>query len=281
MLLLTTITQSKTDKGNRSIMSENKDILNQSISSQDDTCATTQPCAALGSECLLKDNDIVTLEKKIGYTFKNKALLERAITHSSACSSALKNYQSLEFLGDSILDFIVAKRLMEINPDAHEGSLTKLRASIVSKEPLAAEVERLGLHKFLIVGKGENREQIATQSKIMSDIFEAVTAAIFLDSGKIEMAEKFILAKLADRFNGKDKHDNTCDYKTVLNEFSSKHSIKVSYHLVKQSGKPHAPIFEYEVKIDGVTAGKGIGNSKRLAEQLAAKQAIEHIDLCE
>lgn len=130
----------------------------------------------------MKNNEIVEIEKIIGYTFKDKALLERAFTHGSKEKHATKNYQSLEFLGDSILDFIIAKRLMEINPDAHEGALTRLRAQIVSREPLADEIAKLGLENYLIVGKGENAKAISNQSKIMSDIFEAVIGAIYLDS---------------------------------------------------------------------------------------------------
>ena len=136
----------------------------------------------------MKNNEIVEIEKIIGYTFKDKALLERAFTHGSKEKHATKNYQSLEFLGDSILDFIIAKRLMEINPDAHEGALTRLRAQIVSREPLADEIAKLGLENYLIVGKGENAKAISNQSKIMSDIFEAVIGAIYLDSKNIDLA---------------------------------------------------------------------------------------------
>lgn len=225
----------------------------------------------------MKSNDIITIQKKIGYTFKDVSLLERAFTHSSANKSAKKNYQSLEFLGDSILDFIVAKRLMEINPDAHEGALTKLRASIVSKEPLAEEITRLDLAKYLVVGKGENASVISAQSKIMSDMFEAIVAAIYLDSGKIELAEKFVLTKLSDLFNGKSKHVQLADYKTELNEFSSRNDVKVEYNVIEQSGPAHDPTFVVEVKVNGFSSGTGKGKSKREAEQHAAKIALDGI----
>lgn len=225
----------------------------------------------------MQANDIRTIEKKIGYEFTDKALLERAFTHSSADPAATKNYQSLEFLGDSILDFIVAKRLMEINPDAHEGALSKNRAAIVSKEPLANEIDRLGLAKFLIVGKGENAELISAQSKLKSDIFESIIGAIYLDSGKIECAEKFVLSKLADLFNGNFKHAVSTDYKTELNEFASRHELAVSYSLVSQSGPPHNPEFVVSVQINGLESGKGEGKTKKEAEQNAAKVALEHI----
>ena len=225
----------------------------------------------------MNQNDIRTIEKKIGYEFADKALLERAFTHASVNSCATKNYQSLEFLGDSILDFVVAKRLMEINPDAHEGALTKNRAAIVSKEPLSAEIDRLGLAKFLIVGKGENVESISAQTKIKSDLFESIVGAIYLDSGKIECTERFVLSKLAPLFNGDGKHVLGSDFKTELNEYASKHELKVDYALVSQSGPPHDPTFVVKVQIDGLESGKGEGKSKKEAEQNAAKVALSHI----
>ncbi|MBO4555019.1 MAG: ribonuclease III [Clostridia bacterium] len=225
----------------------------------------------------MNSNDIRTIEKKIGYEFADKALLERAFTHASADATATKNYQSLEFLGDSILDFVVAKRLMEINPDAHEGALTRNRAAIVSKEPLADEIDKLGLAKFLIVGKGESAESISSQTKIKSDIFESVIGAIYLDSKNIACAEKFVLSKLAPLFNGDTKHVLLKDYKTELNEFSSKHELKVEYSTLSAEGKPHEPTFVVAVKINGLECGKGEGKSKKEAEQRAAKIALEHI----
>ncbi len=226
---------------------------------------------------IMKANDLRTIEKKIGYEFKDKTLLMRAFTHASACADATKNYQSLEFLGDSILDFVVAKRLMEINPNAHEGALTKNRAAIVSKEPLADEVDRLDLAKFLIVGKGENLEVISAQQKVKSDIFESIIGAIYLDSNSVVPCEKFVLSKLADYFNGDNKHAGAHDYKTELNEFASKHELSVEYILVSKTGKPHEPIFDVIVKIDGLDAGKGEGKSKKEAEQNAAKMALYNI----
>ncbi len=223
---------------------------------------------------MLKDNDIITIQKKIGYTFKNLNLLERAFTHGSYSKNAQENYQSLEFLGDSILDFVVAKRLMEINPNAHEGTLTKLRAQIVSREPLAKEVEHLDLVRFLIVGKGENKEYIIAQEKIKSDIFESIIGAIYLDSGKIELAEKFVLSKLAPLFDGSAKHPNGIDFKSRLNEYASKHDVKVEYVLISAVGEAHCPTFTCEVKVDSTTLGKGVAKTKREAEQQCAKQAL-------
>lgn len=225
----------------------------------------------------MEEKDIKKIEKIVGYTFKDKSLLERALTHGSASKNALENYQSLEFLGDSILDFIAAKRLMEINPNAHEGALTRIRASIVSKEPLAEEVKKLGLEKYLIVGKGENLAYISSQEKIMSDLFESMIAAIYLDSKSIDVAEKFILSKLANLFNGKCKHFGEEDYKSKLNEFASRNDVSVAYEEIERTGPAHNPNFVVEVKINTFTAGVGKGKTKREAEQNAAKVALDGI----
>ncbi len=226
----------------------------------------------------MKSNDIVTIEKKLGYAFKNKALLERAFTHSSVTRDAQKNYESLEFLGDSILDFVVAKRLMEENPDAHEGALTHRRAEIVSQEPLEKAVDRLGIAAFLIVGKGENVDNITLHTKVKSNMFEAVVGAIYLDSGSMDEAERFILSKLRDHFDGSYKHGDSKDFKTELNEYASKRKIKVKYRLVEQTGASHDPRFTVEVSLDGKAMGKGTASSKKGAEQLAASEAIASVN---
>lgn len=226
----------------------------------------------------MKQETILELENIIGYTFKDKALLVRAFTHGSASKEATENYQSLEFLGDSILDFVVAKRLMQINPNAHEGALTRLRASIVSKEPLAEEVKKLNLQNYLIVGKGENLAYISSQSKIMSDIFESIIGAIYLDCGSVEKAEKFVFDKLKDMFNGKCRHVGIDDFKSKLNEFASRNDIAVSYVELKRSGPAHNPTFVVEVKVNTFVAGVGEGKTKREAEQNAAKEALERIE---
>lgn len=183
----------------------------------------------------MEEKDIKKVERIIGYTFKDKVLLERALTHGSASKNALENYQSLDVFGGQYPCFIVAKRLMEINPNAHEGTLTRIRATIVSREPLAEEVKKLGLENFLIVGKGENVAYISSQAKIMSDLFESMIAAIYLDSKSIDVAEKFILSKLADLFNGKCKHFGEDDYKSKLNDL---HLATMFPYTMKKSNAP-------------------------------------------
>lgn len=221
---------------------------------------------------------IKEIEKKIGYTFRDKSLVQRAFTHSSVTSDATKNYESLEFLGDSILGFAVAKRLLKENPDAHEGALTHRRAEIVSQTPLENAVAQLGIDKYLIVGKGETAQHITYNTKVRSNLFEAVVGAIYLDSGSLECAEKFVFEALKSHFDGSVKHENCADFKSELNEFASRHKLDVEYRTVEQAGQPHDPTFTVDVFIDGVAAGRGKGKSKKAAEQEAAERALKHIE---
>ena len=227
----------------------------------------------------MNNADIKVIESKIGYAFKNKALLTRAFTHSSASKVATENYDSLEFLGDSILAFVVAKRLMIENPDAHEGVLTKRRAEMVSKEPLEKAIDKLDIAKYLIVGKGEKLKNIIEHTKVKSDMFESIVAAIYLDSGNVDCAEQFILMALKSHFDGSVKHSEECDYKSELNEFATRHKLEVKYDVVEKSGAPHDPTCVVDVFIDGVCAGRGKGKSKKSAEQSAAQIALNHINL--
>ena len=218
------------------------------------------------------------IQDKIGYDFKNEALLVRAFTHSSASKVATENYESLEFLGDSIVDFIVAKRLMIENPNAHEGALTQRRAEIVSQEPLEKALVKLDIAKYLLVGKGEKVESITHHTKVVSNLFESIVGAIYLDSGSVDCAERFILSALKSHFDGSAKHDEERDYKSELNEFTTRHKLKVEYATVEVVGSPHDPTFVVDVLIDGLVAGRGKGKSKKLAQQMSAKIALEHIN---
>ena len=135
------------------------------------------------------------IEEKIGYTFRDGALLERAFTHASA--SARDNYQNLEFLGDSVLGFIVSRTLYSEYADTDEGSLTKMRAAVVSERPLAAAIDRLGVAEELITGESEKKNGVSDHSSVKCDLFESLTAAIYLDGG-LDEAEKFVLGALSE-----------------------------------------------------------------------------------
>ncbi len=220
------------------------------------------------------------LEQIIGYKFKDIELLVRAFSHNSyAQQKRTKSYQRLEFLGDSIVDFVVAKYLFGEFPTFPEGKLTKLRSYIVSEEPLANAVSRLNLQKFILLGNGEKKDGVENRASVKSDIFEALTASIYIDSNDMGVAEKFVLTHL------KNEIQNVCqtkiveiDFKSKLNEWGSKNNSKIEYKLLEKTGPDHEPIHKIEVLVDGnsfsVATAKG---KQRVAEQNAAEIALEKI----
>lgn len=217
---------------------------------------------------------LTELENKIGYKFKNPQLLNHALTHSSYANEKHLPYGSnerLEFLGDSVLGVITAEYFFK-NFDLPEGELTKLRASTVCEKSLFAFAKELDLGKYLLLGKGEIRTHGAERPSILSDAFESVIAAIYLDGG-MPAAEKFVL-----RFISKAVVENPGfhDYKTALQEIIQKNPDEhISYVLVGESGPDHDKRFEVEVHLDSNVIGSGVGKSKKIAEQEAAKAALE------
>jgi ribonuclease-3 len=218
----------------------------------------------------VKTNEI---EEIIGYTFADKAILVRAFTHPSLKSAVNENYQTIEFLGDSILDFVIAEKLMLDNPDINEGELTKRRASVVSEQPLADAIGRVRLTEFMQFGIGERRHKIYQNDSVKSDLFEAIVGAIYLDGG-IEPAKNFVLKMLDGAIKDATAVEDEHDAKSRLNEYASKHGLEVKYQLVSQSGPPHKPTFIFEVYVDGQILGNGRGNTKHSAQQWAAKEAL-------
>ena len=224
---------------------------------------------------MLDKYKIQEIENIIGYVFKDKSYLIRAFTHPSLKPSVEENYQVLEFLGDSILDFIVAERLMELNPHWNEGTLTKVRAQIVSAQPLSDAIGRVRLTEFMQFGVGESRRKIYENDSIKCDLFESIVGAIYLDNGMAD-AKTFVLTML-DKAIKYSSPQEDMDAKSKLNEYATKHSKTVDYVLVNQIGPVHKPTFEMEVYIDGVCMGNGTGSTKQSAQQWAAKEALQKL----
>ena len=216
------------------------------------------------------------IEKKIGYVFRDGALLQRAFTHGSADSSPERNYQRLEFLGDSILGYTVAEKLLLLHPKAAEGQLTKMRAYVVSEKRLADAVERLGLADFLIAGDNELKSGIQSHDSIRCDLFESVTGAICLDGGADE-AKAFVLRVLADDIAAAKSKIKTADAKSNLNEYSMKHGSRIEYRENVSSKDKQGAEFGFTVYADGKPAGKGSGPSKRAAQTAAAASALVNL----
>lgn len=215
------------------------------------------------------------IEEKIGYTFRDGALLERAFTHASA--SVRDNYQNLEFLGDSVLGFIVSRTLYSEYADTDEGSLTKMRAAVVSERPLAAAIDRLGVAEELITGESEKKNGVSDHSSVKCDLFESLTAAIYLDGG-LDEAEKFVLGALSKEIAAAADSAKRSDAKSRINEYAMKKGVSAEYREEKRTGAPHMPVFTFSLLLGGEVAGEGSGTSKRAAQQAAARDALGRIE---
>ena len=217
-----------------------------------------------------------TLEEKLGYTFDNRELLENALTHSSCANESrgkLQSNERLEFLGDSILGMVVADHLYRNHPDLPEGELTRTRAALVCEESLVEVAEELQLGDYLRLGKGEEAGGGRQRPSIRADAVEAVLAAVYLDGG-IGSARRIIQRYILSReVAGLTKPR---DYKTALQELVQRESGQVlRYQLTGEQGPDHNKLFFMEVALNGNAIGAGSGRSKKEAEQMAAKAAIE------
>ena len=215
------------------------------------------------------------LQNNLGYHFKNPALLARALTHSSYANARhvdTGDNERLEFLGDSVLGFITAEYLFANHRDFPEGELTKLRAYAVCEKSLFSYAEEIGLGHYLKLGKGEERTGGRTRPSVLSDAFEAVIAAIYLDGGMDE-AKKFVLRFVVPYVEAKPTFK---DYKTMLQEVVQKNQGEtLEYVLVSETGPDHDKCFTVEVHLNSNVIGRGVGGSKKKAEQNAAKEALE------
>ena len=218
------------------------------------------------------------LEDKIGYHFKNKDLLTAALTHSSYANERKSQHitynERLEFLGDAVLSIVVSDYIFKHCPDLPEGDLTKLRASLVCEKSLFAFAKQINLGSYLLLSKGERNNGGANRPSIVSDAFEALIAAIYIDGG-IEAAGRHILHFVVPAIKN-FKRKPVKDYKTTLQEIIQKNpGERLDYVLVSESGPDHNKHFVFEVHLNSNVIGKGGGRSKKEAEQQAAREALE------
>lgn len=221
---------------------------------------------------------MTALEERLGHSFRNRALLETAVTHSSYANenraSGIVCNERLEFLGDSILGVTVADFLYRHFPDMPEGRMTRLRAELVCEQSLHRVALELHLGDYLRLGKGEEHNGGRERASILSDAVEAVIAAMYLDAG-METAAGFIHRCLLDDVRTIETPSFT-DYKTALQELVQRQSGQVlSYELVGEEGPDHAKTFRMQVRLNGEPVGLGTGRTKKEAEQTAAASALE------
>ena len=216
-------------------------------------------------------------EQIIHYEFKNKKLLQEALSHSSYANENKKNLNSnerLEFLGDSVLSIVVSQHIFEHFKHLPEGELTKIRASLVCEKALFVFAQQIDLGEYILLGKGEEHTGGRERPSILADAFEAVIAAIFLDGG-LEAARKHILSFIPKDMDIK-KSIAFNDYKTMLQEIIQQNpEEKIEYVTKGQSGPDHDKAFVVQVCLNSNVIGNGMGRSKKAAEQMAAKEALE------
>jgi len=212
------------------------------------------------------------LERKLGYSFRDRSLMQLALTHRSFAS---RNNERLEFLGDAVLNFVVGEALFQRFPDAHEGQLSRLRARLVRGETLAQLARVFDLGEFLRLGSGELKSGGFRRESILADTTEALIGAIYLDTG-MDAARERVLAWLEPHLSGLTLVDNHKDPKTRLQEYLQARSGDLPlYEVVDVQGEPHCRTFFVTCKVvllNELTRGQGA--SRRIAEQVAAAAAL-------
>lgn len=207
--------------------------------------------------------------EKYNIEFKNQNLLQTALTHSSYSNEhAAENYERLEFLGDSVLQLIISEYYY-LNSDYQEGEMSKLRASYVCENALVEYSKKVGIDKYILVGHGQEKD---INNTIIADCFESVLGAIYLEHGFL-IAKKYIYEVVIPYIE--DNYQFMIDYKSLLQELVQTDKKSLEYVLVSDEGPAHDKTFTFEVKIDNIVYGRGIGKSKKEAEQNAALDAYK------
>ena len=225
---------------------------------------------------------MLELEKKLNYTFRDRKLLSEALRPRSYAneprSAGLKSNERLEFLGDSVLGFVTAEFLFVQHPDLPEGDLTRIRAALVCEQRLYEVAQKLGLGKYLKLGRGEEAGGGRERTSILADATEAVFAAVYLDGG-IGAASALIHRCLLDAEKEEVVEERRRDYKTALQELVQRQADQVlTYRMIGEEGPDHDKTFLAEVLLNGTQVGTGSGHSKKEAEQSAAKAALRKLE---
>jgi ribonuclease III len=216
------------------------------------------------------------IQQRIGHTFKDAELLERALTHKSYANENRVPYHNerMEFLGDAVLSLVISEHLMKAFPDSTEGDLSRLRAAVVSEPALASVSRDIGLGGHLLLGKGEDQTGGRNKDSLLADCLEALIAAVYLDAGK-DAAESLVIRLFEDVMKRTSASGGSLDYKTEFQELCQEQLKQLpEYRIVSETGPDHQKQFEMEVWIKGQLSGRGTGKSKKEAEQRAAKEAL-------
>ncbi|MDI9518896.1 MAG: ribonuclease III [Erysipelotrichaceae bacterium] len=219
---------------------------------------------------------VINWLRKKGIRVKNKKIINQAFVHSSYANEHkdITNNERLEFMGDAVLQVWVSEQLYKIKPPLNEGEMTTLRARLVCEKALSIYAKELNLDKFLLLGTGEERNGGRKKDSILADLFEAFVGALYIDQG-LKKIEGILKEVITPRINNPDEIEVNLDYKTKLQEYIQSDSRKtVVYEVMSMSGPSNNPLFKVRVMLDNLTLGVGSGNSKKKAEQNAAKDAF-------
>lgn len=216
------------------------------------------------------------LEDRLGHRFRDRKLLETALTHPSfGGDHHVPHYQRLEFLGDAVLELAVSRYLYYELPEVDEGKLTRIRAALVREESLNRAAQRIGLGEFIRLSVGEERSGGRQKPSILSDVMEAVLAAVYLDAG-FDEAVRIIDMVLGEELRPEVLKDHL-DAKSRLQELMQREGRMPSYDYLSMEGPPHAPVFSYRVMDGEQELGRGSGTSKQNAQQAAARDALKRM----
>ncbi|WP_024866571.1 ribonuclease III [Butyrivibrio sp. FCS014] len=224
---------------------------------------------------MITEEQISKFEQIIGYTFRDKALITQAFTHSSFVNEQKINkrpdYERLEFLGDAVLEMISSAFLYRSFPDKKEGEMSKMRASLVCEPALAYDADALDLRSYIQLGKGEEATGGRNKESIIADVMEAVIGALYLDGG-IQESKRFIDTYVLSNI---DAVQMFVDSKSLLQEMAQGENLgDIKYEICGESGPEHDKIFEVRVFVGEKKLGEGAGKTKKAAEQKAAYQAL-------
>lgn len=222
------------------------------------------------------------IEKILNYSFHNRTLLQNALIHKSfneGSRNDLPDNEKLEFLGDSVINLVVTETLYRRFPSWNEGDLSKLKAHLVSSSFLYELAGRLGLNQYLVLGKGEEKNDGRQNTKIIASLFEAIVGSVYLDSNFRVVSQTFLPLFEPFLANLKDCETRINDYKSELQELiQSQHPLLPSYRIVAQEGKTPLITFTVAVSLGDHELARGTGRNKRQAEQNAAANALAHLD---
>jgi ribonuclease-3 len=227
------------------------------------------------------ENIINQIETRLNYVFKDKNYLIRALTHSSYANEnkkdRMKNNERLEFLGDSVLGLVISEYLYNNHINLEEGQLTKIRAKIVCESSLGEASRALNIGEYMYFGRGEELTGGRERTSILSDAFEAIIAAMYLDGG-IDVVRKFVLNHMKEIVENATQGRLFTDYKTQLQEeIQVKKGNRIRYEIFKEEGPDHSKLFFTHVKLNDDIIGVGSGRSKKESEQEAAKEGLKRL----